>query len=38
MANYNNYTVTGVSGGLEGAYGMERMMGRSDTPVQRILN
>lgn len=46
MANYNKNIFVGT-GGVEGinkshfvgaAYGMERMMGRSDTPVRRILN
>jgi nickel-dependent lactate racemase len=46
MANYNKNIFVGT-GGSEGinkshfvgaAYGMERMMGRSDTPVRRILN
>jgi nickel-dependent lactate racemase len=46
MANYNKNIFVGT-GGAEGinkshfvgaAYGMERMMGRSDTPVRRILN
>jgi nickel-dependent lactate racemase len=46
MANYNKNIFVGT-GGQEGinkshfigaAYGMERMMGRSDTPVRRILN
>lgn len=46
MANYNKNLFVGT-GGAEGineshfigaAYGMERMMGRSDTPLRRILN
>jgi len=46
MANYNKNIFVGT-GGQEGinkshfigaAYGMERMMGRSDTPVRRVLN
>ncbi len=46
MANYNKNLFVGT-GGSEGinkshfvgaAYGMERMMGRADTPVRRILN
>lgn len=46
MANYNKNIFVGT-GGVEGinkshfvgaAYGMERMMGRADTPVRRILN
>lgn len=46
MANYNKNIFVGC-GGAEGinkshfvgaAYGMERMMGRADTPVRRILN
>jgi nickel-dependent lactate racemase len=46
MANYNKNLFVGT-GGAEGinkshfvgaAYGMERMMGRADTPVRRILN
>jgi nickel-dependent lactate racemase len=46
MANYNKNTFVGT-GGAEGineshfigaAYGMERMMGRADTPLRRILN
>jgi len=46
MAGYNKNIFVGA-GGAEGinkthflgaAYGMERMMGRSDTPVRRILN
>jgi nickel-dependent lactate racemase len=46
MANYNKNIFVGT-GGSEGinkshfvgaAYGMEKMMGRSDTPVRRILN
>ena len=46
MANYNKNIFVGT-GGVEGinkshfvgaAFGMERMMGRSDTPVRRILN
>jgi nickel-dependent lactate racemase len=46
MANYNKNIFVGT-GGPEGinkshfvgaAYGMERMMGRADTPVRRILN
>ena len=46
MANYNKNIFVGT-GGQEGinkshfvgaAYGMERMMGRADTPVRRILN
>jgi nickel-dependent lactate racemase len=46
MANYNKNVFVGT-GGVEGineshfigaAYGMERMMGRSDTPLRRILN
>jgi nickel-dependent lactate racemase len=46
MANYNKNIFVGT-GGSEGinkshfvgaAYGMERMMGRADTPVRRILN
>jgi hypothetical protein len=46
MANYNKNIFVGT-GGVEGinrshfigaAYGMEKMMGRADTPVRRILN
>ncbi len=46
MANYNKNILVGT-GGLEGinkshylgaVYGMERMMGRADTPVRRVLN
>ena len=46
MANYNKNIFVGA-GGVEGinkshfigaAFGMERMMGRADTPVRRILN
>jgi nickel-dependent lactate racemase len=46
MANYNKNIFVGT-GGSEGinkshflgaAYGMERMMGRADTPVRRVLN
>ena len=46
MANYNKNVFVGT-GGVEGineshfigaAYGMERMMGRADTPLRRILN
>jgi nickel-dependent lactate racemase len=46
MANYNKNIFVGT-GGVEGinkshflgaVYGMERMMGRSDTPVRRVLN
>jgi len=46
MANYNKNVFIGT-GGVEGinkshylgaVYGMERMMGRSDTPVRRVLN
>jgi nickel-dependent lactate racemase len=46
MANYNKNIFVGT-GGVDGinkshfvgaAYGMERMMGRADTPVRRILN
>ena len=46
MANYNKNIFVGT-GGAEGineshfigaAYGMERMMGRADTPLRRILN
>jgi nickel-dependent lactate racemase len=46
MANYNKNVFVGT-GGTEGinkshflgaVYGMERMMGRSDTPVRRVLN
>jgi len=46
MANYNKNVFVGT-GGPEGinkshfigaAYGMERMMGRADTPVRRVLN
>jgi nickel-dependent lactate racemase len=46
MANYNKNILVGT-GGAEGinkshflgaAYGMERMMGRADTPVRRVLN
>jgi len=46
MANYNKNIFVGA-GGAEGinkshflgaAYGMERMMGRADTPVRRVLN
>jgi nickel-dependent lactate racemase len=46
MANYNKNIFVGA-GGQEGinkshfigaAYGMERMMGRADTPVRRVLN
>ena len=46
MANYNKNIFVGT-GGVEGinkshflgaAYGMERMMGRADTPVRRVLN
>ncbi|MDI9431557.1 MAG: lactate racemase domain-containing protein, partial [Planctomycetota bacterium] len=46
MANYNKNVFVGT-GGVEGinkshylgaVYGMERMMGRADTPVRRVLN
>lgn len=46
MANYNKNILVGT-GGAEGinkshflgaAYGMERMMGRADTPVRKVLN
>ncbi len=46
MANYNKNVLVGT-GGAEGinkshflgaAYGMERMMGRADTPVRKVLN
>ena len=46
MANYNKNVFVGT-GGVEGineshfigaAYGMERMMGRADTPLRRLLN
>ncbi len=46
MANYNKNIFVGT-GGVEGinkshflgaAYGMERMMGRADTPVRKVLN
>lgn len=46
MANYNKNVLVGT-GGSEGinkshflgaAYGMERMMGRADTPVRKVLN
>ncbi len=46
MANYNKNIFVGT-GGSEGinkshffgaAYGMERMMGRADTPVRKVLN
>lgn len=46
MANYNKNIFVGT-GGVEGinkshflgaAYGMEKMMGRADTPVRRVLN
>ncbi len=46
MANYNKNVFVGT-GGLEGinkthflgaAYGMERIMGRADTPVRKVLN
>ena len=46
MANYNKNVFVGT-GGVEGinkshflgaAYGMERMMGRADTPVRKVLN
>ncbi len=46
MANYNKNVFIGT-GGMEGihkthflgaAYGMERIMGRADTPVRRVLN
>ncbi len=46
MANYNKNILVGI-GGSEGinkshyigaVYGMERMMGRSDTPVRRVFN
>lgn len=46
MANYNKNIFVGT-GGVEGinkshflgaAYGMERMMGRADTPVRRVIN
>ena len=46
MANYNKNVFVGC-GGVQGineshfigaAYGMERMMGRADTPLRRILN
>ena len=46
MANYNKNIFVGTGGAesinkshyVGAAYGMERMMGRSDTPVRRILN
>ena len=46
MANYNKNIFVGVGGAeainkshfLGAAYGMERMMGRADTPVRRVLN
>ena len=46
MANYNKNLFVGT-GGVKGineshfigaAYGMERMMGRTDTPLRKILN
>lgn len=46
MANYNKNILVGT-GGSEGinkshyigaVYGMERMMGRADTPVRRVFN
>ena len=46
MANYNKNILVGTGGPdginkshfLGAAYGMERMMGRADTPVRRVLN
>ncbi len=46
MANYNKNLLVGTGGAtgineshfIGAAYGMERMMGRADTPVRRILN
>ncbi|MEN8128253.1 MAG: lactate racemase domain-containing protein [Planctomycetota bacterium] len=46
MANYNKNIFIGIGGAeainkshfLGAAYGMERMMGRADTPVRRVLN
>lgn len=46
MANYNKNVFVGTGGSrgineshfIGAAYGMERMMGRSDTPLRRILN
>jgi len=46
MANYNKNIFVGVGGAtgineshfIGAAYGMERMMGRADTPLRRILN
>ena len=46
MANYNKNLFVGVGGAagineshfIGAAYGMERMMGRADTPLRRILN
>lgn len=46
MANYNKNTFVGTGGSrgineshfIGAAYGMERMMGRADTPLRRILN
>ena len=46
MANYNKNILVGVGGGqgihrshyLGAVYGMERIMGRADTPVRRVLN
>jgi len=46
MANYNKNIFVGTGGAeainkshfLGAAYGMERMMGRADTPVRRVLN
>ena len=46
MANYNKNVFIGVGGSLGihrshflgAVYGMERMMGRADTPVRRVLN
>ena len=46
MANYTKNVLIGVGGGdsihkshfLGAAYGMERIMGRADTPVRRVLN
>ena len=46
MANYNKNIFVGIGGAkgineshfLGAAYGMERMMGRADTPLRRILN
>ncbi len=46
MANYNKNILVGTGGTeaihkshfIGAAYGMEKMMGRSDTPVRRIFN